>query len=287
MLDVDSEDSRVEIIDLGKFDLSRLYEKFQVASFERRIYPAHTKRIIKAVVCGSLTDNIITVFGNKVWHVIDGQHRIAALWHLYNEGKLKSYKLMVRKIDVASEEEARQIYLSINAGKALTITDILKAYDDGKVLFFNEFRDLCTHDGTVRNLKFISVFQAICYAKGIGNRRKDDLEEALQDVGLPEIAKMKELVSLLYNITGRNTKNNIFYANIFRPLAKLYFDEFKGLDYRAWSRFVASLMTDQTVKMNIGQWTEENLIMLYDYLRAKYYKVKKMKVKNHFKNSGG
>lgn len=267
-------DSRTEIRDLGKFDLSQLYEQFKIATFERRVYNQHVVRLKKGIMSGRLVDNVITVFKNgnsKKWTVIDGQHRILSLWQLYEEGNITSFHLTLRIIDAKNEKEARQIYMSLNAGKSLTAKDSLKAFDDGTVPFFNELKTVCTHEGSLKAIPYYNVLSALHYIKNQDNQlRIVIIEDFLKTIEGWEASRMCQLVNMLYEIFGKDIHQEIFLANIFRPLARVYYEEFKDMKEKKFRTFVRSLIGDHTIKANAGQRTIENFDTMYTYFKKKY-----------------
>lgn len=268
-----SQDRFVYIEDLGKFDLSRIWDTFEVAEFERRTYRMHVIGIKKALAKKRLIDFIITVYRlneSKKWKVIDGQHRLIALYELHEEGKLKSFPLSLRVINAKNEQEAREIYISMNSGKPLLSIDVLKAYDNGNIYFFNELRNTCLHDGSKEKIAFVTCLSAMYYVKYGDAMRKVDIEEFLGTLQKWEVLRMKELVQTMYHVCGNNAKSNIFFANVFRPLARLYFEVFKDATGKKWERLIGNLDNDTTVKANKGKWTIESCDMMYNYLKKKW-----------------
>ena len=265
----------VYIEDLGKFDLSQIYEKFKIARFERRLYPAHIGRIKTAVMGNKLVDFVITVWDNtEEMTVIDGQHRLAALWQLFKEDKRKSFPIVIRRIWAENDQEARNVYLSINSGKALGIKDVLKSYDDGQNMFFNTLRHLCTHDGTKKNMPYSTMLMALQYAKRGERVRKENIEKRLSELEKHEVLRMAELLETMYNVSGSNTKAWIFYSNIFRPIALVYWEMYKDINNRKWIKLMDALCTDPTVKANAHVHSIESNELMYNYISKKYNNMK-------------
>jgi len=272
-----TDERTVYLDDLGTFDLSRLWNVFEIAEFERKVYSHHIMSIRNAIMNRRLIDFVVTVFrlkDSQKWMVIDGQHRLIALDSLYQEQKLKSYPITIRVINAKTEKEAREIYLGMNSGKPLTNKDILKSYDTGHVYFFNELRSIAAHDGGKNKMKFSDCLGALYYVKKLDGIRKNKIESALNSVENWEVVRMKTLLDVMLDVSGGHVKRNIFYSTILRSVSRLYFEEFKTLNEKKWKKFIESLEEDQTVKANKTAWRVENIEMLYDYLTKKWDKMK-------------
>lgn len=266
----------IEIEERGKMDLSQINDEFAIASFERRLYPSHVGKIKTAILTGKMLDCIVTGYldgKNPKIHIIDGQHRLAALYELYKEGKLKSYPIIIRKIQAKNEADARLIYLAINSGKPLTLKDILKAFDDGHNVFFNTLRPFCTHDGTKKKLSFANVASALYYVRQKNKFHKPQVENFIKSVEKSEAIRMSNLIATLYANVGENTDSLIYAANILRALTRFYFENFANLHEGKFARLVRLSVTDKTIKANANANTLENYELVYNYFKDKYAKM--------------
>ena len=257
-----------------KVRLDQVWNKFEIANFERQLYRSHVNDIKKAVEKRRLVNFIITVWDKqdaRKWLVFDGQHRLNALAELHEEKNLKSFPLVLMKIRAKTEKEAREIYLALNSGKQLVSNDILKAYDNGHIYFFNELRNICAHHSGVERQTYLNALASLHYVKrGVASLRKNFIEDFLRTIENFEVIRMKELLQTMYIVSNNNTKNTIFFANVFRPLTRLYFEDFKNATGKKWENFIKSLEDDQTIKANKGKWTTESCNMIYEYVKNKW-----------------
>ncbi len=86
-----------EITHLKDFDLSKIEETFQYASFERRISKRKVHLIAQAVMDNKFTDNVLRVVKTNPakFEVLDGQHRIEGLRYARDEFGLQTYELIL------------------------------------------------------------------------------------------------------------------------------------------------------------------------------------------------
>ncbi len=268
---------KVIIEDLGKFDLSQIFELFEGATFQRRIYASHVKQLKKAILNDILLDNIITVFklDNEKYSVIDGQHRLQALWHLYKEGKKKSHIIILRVVKAKSYSEARDIYLQLNSGKNLTLNDILKTYDDGSIYYFNKLRTVANHYPSSISLSYAQILAILWYSskKDTSIERKE-LQNTLTKIEEFEVIRLFDYVNYLYAVVGRNTKHSLYKANVIRPLGRFYWELFEKFNQKKWIRLITILSNDQTIRnMSGSNRTQEAYELIYNYIKNRYRKL--------------
>jgi len=142
------------------FDLVDIPTIFEPSDYQRVINRRHVYKIMESIVNNTFYDNMIRVVksGKHKFHVIDGQHRLQALWLLHNQYGVKTYNLTIQ---IFKAHEQREVYRKINAARALTPANILKTYDEGNFEFFNELSEYCTHNTSVRKPTYYSLLQAV------------------------------------------------------------------------------------------------------------------------------
>jgi hypothetical protein len=268
-------DDKIIIKQLENFDLSTIRSLFEVSFFERQLYKRHTLEIKNAIVKRKLFDRIITVMPveDKKYKIIDGQHRLDALFQLYKEGLLKSYPLTLRIINAKNEKEARDIYLALDSSKALTSKDVLKVYDDGKLPFFNNLRDIVNHYGSQTYMTYLDLLGAYNFATSnipdIPNR--DKFESLTTNMEICDIERLNMFVKTLYSIFGRNTKNFQFKVPVFRSLCKVFYKHFEDIKFeKKWMQFLLSIASDQYLNRNSREKSREGIKAIFEYLDKKY-----------------
>lgn len=171
---------------MDDFILSTIPDMFTLCDFQRAQNTPHVRRILESIINNQFYDNMIRCvkIGPKSYKVIDGQHRLSALWMLHRNYNVRTYPLTVQ---VFSEDEAIKVFRKINSGKTLTTKDHLKTYDDGTFPFFDELRPYCTHMTQKNRVSFLSAVNSyLHYISGSTKPIKiyniaDVLEELTQD----------------------------------------------------------------------------------------------------------
>jgi hypothetical protein len=262
-----------ELKKLTDFALSQIDKKFNFADFERRVYTKHVKEIKRAIVAGKMIDNIITVHkknGDK-WNVIDGQHRLVALKALYTERNLTTYTLYLRILDDKKIAD-REAYIAINTGKALTIKDMLKVYDDGSNPFFNELKGVCSHYGSTNTLPYVAALFGYAYTKTSQVfRSKEDIEENIADVKPWDAARIHQFINTMYFVFGRDTRSQYYKAVVFRNLMKVFFEHYKAFveGDKNFEKFCKKLTNDRYIYANQTIRNNEVSAQMYSYLKNK------------------
>ena len=262
---------------LTGFPLVQIDENFHISDFERKLYPSHVRGIKKAIMDGTLVDNVITVHVKKggKWDVIDGQHRLVALKALLAEKKLRTYSLYIRKAVNIKERDA---YLAINKGKSLNHKDILKSYDDGKIYFFTGLNDVCSHYGGINTLPFVDLLYAYAYSKS-GNpfARRENIAKYVCDIEDYEIKRLNTMIHDAYMVFGRNTKLYYYRAVIFRNLVRIYFEHFEDFQRsdKIFQKFLKKLRDDRFLYANQTMKSVESYGQVYFYLKNKIDKYMK------------
>jgi len=98
---------------------------FEATDYQRVLNRLHTYRIVESIVNNTFYDNTIRVLkiGTNKYKIIDGQHRLSALWILHTQYGVQTYDLALQ---IFPEQEQREVFRKINAGKGLKPQDILK-----------------------------------------------------------------------------------------------------------------------------------------------------------------
>lgn len=204
-------------------ELNQIKEKFILPPFERPASATHINRILISIMNNEFYDNIIRVIkqpGGR-YMVIDGQHRLAALWKAHVLFHLERYDIVLGVYKDA--EEIRTIYQKINSGKRLKIIEMMKAMDDGTMSFFNALRNHCAHESVKEHVTYFDALNAI-----VNSRREDvtnkgatinDLLEQINSVQPNELEQVIEFLDMMYSI-NRDTFSLAYTTKIFRLLYK-------------------------------------------------------------------
>lgn len=206
---------------INQFNLAKISAFFHVADFERKTSNIHINRIVNAILENKFFDNIIRVIKNAEggFEVIDGQHRLAALWICHTEHGLKTYDLVLQ---IFNDERARTVYRKINMGKPLSAHDHTRALDDGSIKFFNESRKYLSHKRTDKKGSFVEMLSALNYAKTNVPlpASPQRLESILANITDFDIRKINQMCEALY-LASPVLKDSMYYKpiiarNIFR-----------------------------------------------------------------------
>ncbi len=214
-----------KIIHLPDFDLKNIEQTFQYASFERRISKQKVHKIADAIIDNKFTDNVLRLVlstGPVKYDVIDGQHRLEGLRHARDNYGLQSYDLI---LFVYIGGNKREIYRRLNLGKPLTLSDHLKALDNGKVRFFNDLRENCDHYSKGNKIKFSTMINCLHYAKSTSIRalRPMALDDFIQSITLRDITIIRKFIPILYQI-ATNPESIFYHYTIMRNFFRVYYE---------------------------------------------------------------
>lgn len=185
---------KIRVQKLDNFLLEKIPALFKIPDWERIKADHHVDQIKKAIAENHFYDPYIRVFRTVDKHlmVIDGQHRLAALWLLHRYYNLKTYDLVLLEYQ---EDDAVEIYRRLNAGKPLSLKNYVKTFDNGQDPFFNQLRDILSHDDCNNFWDFASALKCLYFAKTGGkNAGKGILQKVLLDVKQEDIDFVREFV---------------------------------------------------------------------------------------------
>jgi len=172
---------------LENFDLSKIPIMFVPAEFQRKTSTAHVYRIVESIINNTFYDNTIRCvkLPNGKYEVIDGQHRLQALWVLHKQYGIKHYNIVMQYF---KNTESREVFRKINSGRKLTTIDFLKTMDDGTYSFFDELRDYATHKLSKNYIGYLKLLNALSYQRtGLPKSLPSHaLEEILSNLIIPE-----------------------------------------------------------------------------------------------------
>jgi hypothetical protein len=214
-----------KIVTLKQFPLSKIEEYFQFASFERKISSRKTHMIADAIIDNKFTDNVLRVISSSEdvkYDVIDGQHRIEGLRYARENYGLETYDLV---LFVYTGGNQREIYRRLNLGKPLTLTDHLKALDDGKEKFFNSLRNECDHYERPGKFRFSTIMNCLHYAKSTSIRavRPLAIDDFIRSISARDITVVKAFIPILQQI-ATNTDDQFYRYTIMRNFFRIYYE---------------------------------------------------------------
>ena len=214
-----------KVIFLNNFDLKKIEDTFEYANFERRISKRKVHMIANAMMDNKFTDNVLRVCdGNKSsdYEVLDGQHRVEGLRYARDNFGLDGYDLILMKYQGGNR---REIYRRLNLGKPLTLTDHLKALDNGKMRFFNEMRSYCDHYRTPGKMAYRSVVNCLYYSKSTSIRsvRPLAIDDFLKTITAKDIQIMQLFLKLLPQI-ATNTDSIFYHYTLLRNFFRIYYE---------------------------------------------------------------
>lgn len=244
------------------FDLSKIPKIFEPSDYQRVLNKRHTYKIVESIVNNQFYDNTIRVVKNKdnKYHVIDGQHRLAALWILHDQYGVKTYDLAIQ---IFNADEQRQVYRKINAGKGLTQSDILKTYDTGDVEFFNELRDYCTHNKTIRKPSFLGLLQAIHRSRGFKHIPSTNMfETMLKEIQPDELNHCTRIARGSQSAYRLMQSGKIFQSTLYRMVYLI--GKENNFDVNQYHRTFLVLLGNEEFDTKSGQ----SFLMLWDELHT-------------------
>jgi hypothetical protein len=247
--------------------------KFIVAPFERKVYDAHLGRIKTAIKQGKMYDNIISVIPEKNrYKIIDGQHRFHDFVSLLEEKHNKSFDIVLRVFDEKEfKKNGLKVYLALDSAKPLTVRDIVKAYDNGKIPFFNILKPFCTHYGSKRTIPYAVVLGSYNYVKTDNAFfGKNDIDYETFDIDTAEIHKIHYILSNLMRVTNRDVSKIIFRQLILYNVVKICFDLDHFIKHQSkFQSFLKGLLADKFISAVLETRTSETFKTVYNYMLKK------------------
>ena len=206
-------------VTLENFDLSKIPTKFVPATFQRKHSVAHVNRIVESIINNTFYDNTIRCvkLKNGKYEVIDGQHRLKALWILHKQYGIQHYNLVMQYFKT---DEAREVFRKINSGKKLTTMDYLKTLDDGKYSFFDELRDFATHKQSKVFVSYLKLLNAVSYLRSNSPRplAMHVLEDIVESLQADELTHMYRLSKVIYTTHHKMKNDRVFLTSLILPI---------------------------------------------------------------------
>ena len=215
---------QAKLVNLNNFELSKIEEYFEYAKFERRISKIKTHKIAYAVMDNKFTDNVLRVVQGSTakYEVLDGQHRIEGLKYARDWHGLANYDLM---LFIYMDGNRREIYRRLNLGKPLTLSDHLKALDNGKGRFFNSLRDECDHYISGGKLPYRTVINCLHYAKSTSIRaiRPLAIDDFILSITPQDIATIKRFIPILQQL-ATNPDSLFYHYTVLRNFFRVFYE---------------------------------------------------------------
>lgn len=214
-----------KIITFKNFELSKIEEIFQYATFERRISSHKVHKIAHAIMENKFTDNVLRMVesGSTVkYDVIDGQHRIEGLRYARENFGLEEYDLI---LFVYVGGNQREIYRRLNLGKPLNLSDHLKALDTGSVKFFNLLREYCDHYTRIGKFRYATIINCLHYSKSTSIRsvRPLAIDDFIRSITTRDIGVIRKFIPILQQI-ATNPDSPFYRYTIMRNFFRIYFE---------------------------------------------------------------
>lgn len=214
-----------KVVTLNNFDLKKIEDTFEYADFERRISKRKVHMIANAMMDNKFTDNVLRVCsGNKSadYEVLDGQHRVEGLRYARDNFGLQNYDLILMSYQGGNR---REIYRRLNLGKPLTLTDHLKALDNGKQRFFNELRNYCDHYKTPGKVAYRSIINCLYYSKSTSIRalRPLAIDDFIKTITMRDLQVTQSFLKLLPQI-ATNPDSIFYHYTLLRNFFRIYFE---------------------------------------------------------------
>ena len=224
---------------MENFSLSEIPKKFVLADFQRKQNTAHVYRIVESIVNNKFYDNIIRCvrLKNKQYEVIDGQHRLKALWILHKQYGVMEYTIVMQLFNT---DEAREVFRKINSGKKLTTADHLKTLDDGTFTFFDDLRGVCTHTANKTMNTYINAVNALFYAMTHVSRpvKPYQLEDVLESFTSDDIAHVYRISVAMKKVYDKTMTPRVFNLNLAKSVLRL------GYEHNLTSNEYVRLLTE-------------------------------------------
>jgi len=214
-----------KIVTLKNFELAKIEETFQYASFERKISTQKAHKIAHAIMENKFTDNVFRLVESKSavkYDVIDGQHRIEGLRYARDNYNLAEYDLI---LFVYIGGNQREIYRRLNLGKPLNLSDHLKALDTGTLKFFNLLREYCDHYAKGGKFRFSTIINCLHYSKSTSIRpvRPLSIDDFIRSITMRDISIVRKFIPILQQI-ATNPDSPFYRYTIMRNFFRIYFE---------------------------------------------------------------
>lgn len=214
-----------KITQIKNFNLLKIEDTFQYASFERRISSHKVHKIAHAIMENKFTDNVLRLVESKSpvkYDVIDGQHRIEGLRYARDNFGLVEYDLI---LFVYLGGNQREIYRRLNLGKPLNLSDHLKALDTGNLKFFNLLREYCDHYTRGGKFRFATIINCLHYAKSTSIRamRPLSIDDFINSITTREVGIIRKFIPILQQI-ATNPDSPFYRYTIMRNFFRIYFE---------------------------------------------------------------
>lgn len=211
------ESPKYKILNLKNFPLNQIPTYFKIADFERKKTATHISKIIRSIKENKFYDNVIRVIKKAgLVYVVDGQHRLAALYNLHQMTGLPTYDLIVIEYETS---ESRDVYRKINIGMRLGVAHHLKAIDDGSIPFFNELRDVLSHESIISKLTFKEAIDCLSFTKfHYKSIAVWNLEKVLSSITKGDIEFIRVFADAMIRNTPTRLRGIIFRPMFIKPL---------------------------------------------------------------------
>ena len=231
---------------MDNFDLSKIPIMFVPAPFQRKYSTVHVYRIVESIINNTFYDNTIRCvkLPNGKYEVIDGQHRLKALWILHKQYGIKHYSIVMQYF---KSIEAREVFRKINSGRKLTTMDYLKTLDDGKYPFFDELREYATHKISKIYVSYLKLLNAVNYLRNRTPRALSmhSLEDMLDTLQSDEIAHMYRIAKVTCAAHSKYQTDRVFSKSIILPLYVIgYTNNYSQNEY---SKHLEKIISDEKI----------------------------------------
>lgn len=231
---------------LEDFDLSKIPTMFVPADFQRKPSTAHVYRIVESIINNTFYDNTIRCvkLKNGKYEVIDGQHRLQALWVLHKQYGIQHYNIVMQYF---KNTEAREVFRKINSGKKLTTIDYLKTLDDGTYPFFDELRDYATHKIAKNYIGYLKLLNALNYQRiGIPKSLATHaLEEIISSIQADDMAHMFRIAKASSQVYHKLKSDRVFAKSITLPLFAIGYDN--NYSYIEYAKHLEKIVTSDRI----------------------------------------
>jgi len=253
---------KTEIKVLMDFELCKIKETFHIPEFERRLGSMHVRKIVEAIKNNRFYDNVIRVtkINESKYEVLDGQHRLSALWCVHKEQGLKKYDLVIQ---IFNSEFARTVFRRLNMGKPLNLEDHTKALDDGTKLFFNKLHHLLNHKQQPNRTTFTNILHAIKYAK-TGSPvtvKPYRLEKFIETINKEDIEFCKRFLQAMYNSSPTVPHSTHFKSAVFRNAYRLGYEN--NLETNEISKLVDAMIKNPKLIDYVESSALKDISILY------------------------
>lgn len=231
---------------LENFYLENIPNKFIMADYQRKQNTSHVYKIVESIINNTFYDNIIRCvkIGHDKYEVIDGQHRLKALWILYKQYGIRNYTIIMQLFEA---ENAREIFRKINTGKKLTLTDHLKTLDTGEVNFFNELRSFSTHYKQKNLVTYITLLSSYWYYQNKSLRpiRPYDIEDAIATITTDELASLYRMAQASKKVYEKTLSPRIFNAGLLKVVFRVGVE--KKYNVKEFENLLSKILYDEDI----------------------------------------